>query len=136
MNAKTEAEFTQAIETNKPLRLESLIADGAAVDGPLGRCAWPPLHQAVVSRHAEIVKALLRHGADPNGTIGIGLAAGMVPLDFAKDREIIQSLLEAGAKDDIQDKRGMDARAWAKCMRNTALAWELMKHAAKSLAVA
>ena len=106
-NDKTER-FMYALKVNDTREVERLLVEGINVNAPLGHAHWPPLHQAVVYGHHEMVKVLLQHGADPNLRIRYNrMAKGMVPLDFATNVTIVESLLQAGAKPDCKDKKGM-----------------------------
>jgi len=77
---------------------QALLGRGADV-GAIARNAnlqVAPLHSAAAGKHAEIVKLLLEHGADPNARQD----GGFTPLHSAAqndDRESIEALLEAGA---------------------------------------
>ena len=77
---------------------QALLGRGADV-GAIARNAnlqVAPLHSAAAGKHAEIVKLLLEHGADPNARQD----GGFTPLHSAAqndDRESTKALLEAGA---------------------------------------
>lgn len=69
---------------------------------------WPPLHRAVLSESAEMVRLLLGHGADPN----LPDSDGMYPIHIAglNERcEVLKVLISGGARLDTRDAQGYSA---------------------------
>ncbi len=83
-----------------------LVARGAAVNAISRNAArYTPLTGAVAGRHADVVRELLRAGADPSHRYGPGLT----PLHVAAANgsvEIVQALLDAGARRDARTEEG------------------------------
>jgi len=89
------------------LREAVITGEAAAVEKMLARGTWDlsaldseghtALHRAIHSRHLDVVKVLLAHGADPN----VRARDGPPALNHALGlhlREIVDALLEYGAK--------------------------------------
>lgn len=107
-----------------------LIEQGANVNHPLPDTGETPLHAALCkvdqSKFTQVVKVLLENGADPNS-----ITNASVPTDaFMRDigtrsetplhraaafatEEVIQLLLDAGAKIDAKDMNGDSPLSWA-----------------------
>lgn len=77
------------------------------------RVGWTPLHSAIQRGKPEVVKALLRAGAD----VGVrSSAAGWSPLESAADEgnpEVVEALLDAGADLRARDNNGRTALHYA-----------------------
>ncbi len=83
-----------------------LIRAGASLNAPTNN-AWQAtaLHLATMNRHAEIVRLLLEHGANPN----VRQRGGLTPLHLAaanNDVQIIQMLILGGADLHIRSNDG------------------------------
>ena len=109
---------------------EFLIEHGASVNFPLADTGESPLHAALskssLPQFEEIVKLLILHGADPNHQTIPGIETGAfmrdsrtkgeTPLHRAAafgSEEIIQLLLDAGAKRELKDMNGDSPLTWA-----------------------
>lgn len=95
-----------AIQKDDVAALAALLADGLnpnADDGRDGKAGFTLLNRAVLYSRVEIVKALLRAGADP----GLGHSWGWTPLTSADSRGIATLLLDAGA-----DPNASISEAW------------------------
>lgn len=92
--------LADAAARGKVDEVDRLIASGVPVDG-LGRDRWTPLAWALDNLNRKGVKALLRHGADPNHRIReLGFVSDMpVVMLIAGVRipELLEAMLEAGA---------------------------------------
>lgn len=65
-----------------------------------------PLMIAVEAGHIQIVLELLNKGADVNARIGFyGITALTLASRHGSDSEIVQLLIQAGAREDIHDER-------------------------------
>ena len=71
-----------------------------------------PLMAAVVKGNKDIVKALLRHNANPNISDPSGTTALMYATIF-KQYEIVEMILSAAAQRDLKDIRGKSAVDYA-----------------------
>lgn len=109
---------------------EFLIDHGANVNHPLPDTGERPLHAALskISRreYAKLVSVLLSHGADPNAKTKESVETGAFMRDcrtkgetplhraaaFAPE-EVVQLLLDAGARRDITDMHGDSPLSWA-----------------------
>jgi ankyrin repeat protein len=109
---------------------EYLIQNGADVNYPLRDTGETPLHAALSKtsepKFDDVVKTLLRYGADPNIKANDGIETdafmrdcrtkGETPLHRAAafgSEEIIQLLLDAGGKREIKDMHGDTPLSWA-----------------------
>jgi ankyrin repeat protein len=72
---------------------------------------------AVYNKNADVVKLLLRHGADVDLDDGLGATALMYAVSNA-NVELVKILLEAGADPALKDKTGNNAFSNAKVARN------------------
>ncbi len=109
---------------------EYLLENGAVVNYPLRDTGETPLHAALSKtsqpKFDEVIKVLLRHGANPNIKTNDSVETGAFMRDcrtkgetplhraaaFASE-EIIQLLLDSGAKPDIKDMHGDSPLTWA-----------------------
>lgn len=95
---------------------ELLIQAGAEVDKGTGMNNDTPLHRAAAELRADVVEALLKHGADPSRGNQRGISALMrmwitESTEFLDDPtektwRTLRALLEAGADPNSQDIRG------------------------------
>ena len=106
-----------------------LLENGADVNYSMPDTGETPLHSAICSHRPSsnlVVKVLLSHGANPNAVTRDGVETGgfmrdcrtkrETPLHRAAafgDEEMIQMLLNAGAKIDARDRNGDTPLGWA-----------------------
>ena len=94
-----------AVRFRSPVAVETLLRLGAAVNQPCKRSGSTPLHRAVTStgapstagkqaRAREIIKMLLRYGADPS----IKNKLGKKPADYVRDEDLRRLLKKNPAK--------------------------------------
>jgi ankyrin repeat protein len=110
-----------ASTANDPDSVRALLDRGANANAQYTAPVATPLMSAAANGSAEIVRLLLAHKADPNavsgpasgqvknGPIALGL---LTPLHWAAvggDAEVTRLILNAGAKIDLADVRGMTA---------------------------
>jgi ankyrin repeat protein len=129
-----------AIEPGEVERIEFLLEVGA--DPQIGT----PVLWAVYAEDPEIVRTLLKNGADPNGALEAdgeksfeGYFAGTTPLVYAaagKSAEIVELLLEAGAAVDAADRNGQTAVDIAMKNGRIDFARRLRQHGAKQAGAA
>ncbi|MBO0870733.1 MAG: ankyrin repeat domain-containing protein [Micromonosporaceae bacterium] len=97
-----------------PATVELLIAAGAEVDAVAANpMRIQPLHAAAAGQHPEVVRILLRAGADPNGR----QQGGWTPLHAAAqhgDTALVELLLAAGTDPDATNDEGTTPAAAAR----------------------
>jgi len=71
---------------------QALLDHGATIDAHDAK-KETPLRRAVNCRRIEIVRLLVRHGADPHAAD----RRGVTPLDMARTAEMKQAMADAGA---------------------------------------
>jgi ankyrin repeat protein len=79
-----------------------LIAAGADPNNDIEQCDDGPLHCAAHLRRPDVARALLAAGADPN----LRNVHGRTALHCARDKEVVDLLVEAGARLDARDNTG------------------------------
>lgn len=117
-----------AIVRGKEAIARTLLDRGAHFKSARGRTG--PLHRAVMLNRVSIVEALLRLGADPNGTD----EQGMAPLLIAADRnaaDVIEPLIAAGASVTATANQNGTALHLAAARNNPKIVDLLAKHGAK-----
>ena len=109
--------------------VQFLLAQGAKVNAAMSDTGETTLHSALSQvervRHNQVVKVLLAHGANPNKKTRKNVPTGAfmrdcrtkgeTPLHRAAafgDVEVIQMLLDAGAKVDAKDMNGETPLSW------------------------
>ncbi len=94
---------------NKPEAAEELIRSGADVNMvSRNTMRVTPLHSAAATRNAELVKLILRAGADPNPQQQSGYTA-LHSAAFHNDAEMARALLDAGADRNLRSDDGLTA---------------------------
>lgn len=126
---------------NAPMALALLEAGAGGVndrDEPSrgGSCRWPgmswdysgfrPLSWVCSEGHPELVKPLLKHGADPNGTDNNGRTALMWAA-YDGCESAVPLLLQYGANPNLRDKDGHTALWVAQFMRSWEMARQLKR---------
>lgn len=117
-----------AIVRGKEEVARTLLERGAFPKAEPGRTG--PLHRAVMLNRVSIVNALLRLGADPNGTD----EQGMTPLLIAADRgatEVVEPLIAAGASLTATANQNGTALHLAAARNNPKIVVLLANHRAK-----
>src|SRR5262249_6303606 len=112
------ARFFEACAKGEVEALNQLLADDpglARISNPEGDYAgWTGLHTAAQSGHLDVVKLLLRHGADPNAREA---GDNTYPLHWAaanRRLEVVRALLDAGGDPHgLGDVHELDAIGWA-----------------------
>lgn len=93
---------------------EELVRGGADVNvAAKNTMRVTALHSAAASRNAEIVKLILRNGADPNAKQQSGYTA-LHSAAFHNDAEMARALLDAGADPEIRSDEGKTAADMAR----------------------
>ncbi|MEO3784521.1 ankyrin repeat domain-containing protein [Actinocorallia sp. B10E7] len=108
-----ELSLVEAARAGKLDRVNTLLAEGAEVDGP-DEGGTTALYAASVAGQTEVVRALLEAGADPDRP-SLGDSDGL-PLCGAAcwgHEETVTALLEGGADADRTEPRGWTALKWA-----------------------
>jgi len=77
--ASQNEEMLEAVWSNDTKKLKELVKAGVNVNAR-NECGWTPLHYAVGGGHLEIVKLLLKSGADVNAKEKM---RGLTPLQLA-----------------------------------------------------
>ena len=97
-NEKGETKLHRACIEGDLKKVKELIKNGCSIN-PRDNCGWLPIHEASNHGHAEIVEALLKHGALKNDPGGRG-CDGITPLHDACSNghyEVINLLLNFDA---------------------------------------
>ena len=127
--------FSAACKEGELKSLEVLLAHGADVESN-DINGWSALfvsakdYHVVRRYHADIVKYLLQHGANPN----VKDMTGTTPLIKASQKgstEIVRVLLEGGANVDIQDDDGSSALFFSALSGHAEIVDLLLKHGAQ-----
>jgi ankyrin repeat protein len=122
-----------AANTGHPKIAKMLLTAGAKMEVKCSR-GLTPLRHAIVTdddEHNEIVYLLIAEWADINQQL---VDTGQTPLHYAAGndhRKIAKTLLTAGAKINIKDKKGRTPLAVARQYANTEIVEMLLKHGAK-----
>jgi ankyrin repeat protein len=94
---------------------------------------WTPLMYASWFGHEEMIRLLLKHGADPN-LESYGPNTALIDATIAGHDEVVILLLDAGAKVDFIGQHGRTARDWAAfCGHNQLLEYLLLQHPCQNL---
>jgi len=120
--AKTTASFFEACAKGDVEVLSSLLADDPGLvhadDADRPHRGWTALHETAHRGHANAVRLLLRHGAEPNAR---ETGDNTYPLHWAAAKghnECVRALLDAGGDvHGIGDVHELDTIGWATCFR-------------------
>src|SRR6201999_4407432 len=86
----------------------------AGADAKLAnRYGVTPLSLACTNGDADLVKTLLKAGADPNTTIPSSGETVLMTASRTGKTEPVRALIEAGARVDATDRKGQTALMWA-----------------------
>jgi ankyrin repeat protein/beta-lactamase regulating signal transducer with metallopeptidase domain len=108
---------------------ELLIAEGANVNAKVTGTRWTPLHYAVESGDARIVRLLSDNDADINAPT----TDGQTPLHIACEcghKDVVEMLVAKGADINAKDDKGQTALSLAKAQEHDKIAELLRKHGA------
>ena len=103
---ETISNIIKSIECNNTKRLKEYLEKDTSNINSLNEKGLSPLHIAIINDNLEIVKILLKHGADPNIKCA---TKNQTPLHFAyifknaMSNQIINLLLKNGANPDLED---------------------------------
>ena len=117
-----------AIEWNKPARVQELLNDGANPNGR-DKDGFTPLGVATKKGHLDVVKELIARGADINAKASNGYTA----LFYAArngDLDIVKELIAKGADVNAKDKYGVTILISTVYKRRLAIVKELVTHGA------
>lgn len=125
VNRKGETPIILATKSKRPEAVRLLILKGVDVKvastsyanvrhGPIAMTKMTPLHRAAAFGPVEMVRDLLKAGADASASD----SRGLTPLIFAvateyPDPAIVRALLQAGADPNARDNTGETALDWA-----------------------
>ncbi|MBN1533844.1 MAG: ankyrin repeat domain-containing protein [Spirochaetes bacterium] len=128
-----KTQLNYAIRTGNRPEAERLIASGADVNMKETLSNLTPLHYAVFANDAEIVRSLIRAGANPN----VQSYAGTTPLREAVvryEREAARALIDGGAKANNAQRQGcgggLDEFGWAAEYNQRDIAEYMINHGA------
>jgi len=82
-----------------------LINNGAKVNARECRFAYTPLHRAAEENHLEMVRFLIKYGADVNAKTNNGQTALHRTARWG-NLEVLQALLDSGADPGLNDNTG------------------------------
>lgn len=105
-------ELLEAVAQGNLARVDELLDAGCGPNVAHPQYGSTPLSTACVTNRAEVVKRLLRSGADPNlrityrSPVDDRIERGVVALMFSRSLEVVTALLEVGADADVHDEEG------------------------------
>lgn len=103
-------ELIAAIQSEDVTALNQLLPEFEDIDHPVeGR---PLLHYAARNGSLKMTTYLLEKGADPNATTE-SLGTALMSAAYFGHEPVLKALLEAGARDDIENTGGYEAFDWA-----------------------
>lgn len=106
-----DEQLREALQTRQYERANQLIMKGADVNWRPNRDARPTIFFPIYNGEFEIVKLLIRHGADINAESAHGTALRQAALDGRVD--VIEHLLDCGADPDSKGSLGLTALSGA-----------------------
>ncbi len=118
-----------AAQYGKLKSVEALLALGANHDTPLGGAAYTPLMLAVAGGHPEVVKTLIRAGAEVDKSNRGGVTALMIAA-ARNQPQCAELLLQAGASAEAKSEDGRTALSVARSSDNAAIV-KLLEHHGK-----
>ena len=111
--AERDAALMDACTQNAPLADIQALLNGGANPNTINDNKADCLLMAVLMRNDDVVRALLKHNADPHYA---GFTGGKTALMWAAhmgQRQNVIALLEAGAHPEAMSDNGMNAMDWA-----------------------
>lgn len=111
-NADGRTALMHAVKENNASAVDELLSAGARVEAHLDGESWTSLHSAVEDTNVEVVRVLLKHGAnvhakdaDNDNDTPLHVAVRQAGVDGAA--EIVKALLRHGADEEARNDNGL-----------------------------